>query len=153
MCVCVRGRGLACVAGGCCQISTLEVPAHPFAEEWLSGTVPAKSAPMHVGYKSLLTLLVDEAFCAWLRVESKPCTWLCVSRGVASRSVLASPAACSCCRLFVLDLLHMSERSYTHAVLHVQVLTLKLTRWSANSRGSFIQILPRPPAATGVEGF
>ena len=57
------------------------------------------------------------------------------------------------CRLFVLDLLHMSERSYTHAVLHVQVLTLKLTRWSANSRGSFIQILPRPPAATGVEGF
>ena len=36
----------------------------------------------------------------------------------------------------MLDLLHMSERSYTHAVLHVQVLTLKLTRWSA-SRGSF----------------
>ena len=71
-------------------------------------------------------------------------------------SAFASPVACSCCRLFALDLLHMSERSYTHAVLHVQVLTLKLTRWSAISRGSFlpfIQILPHPPAAMGVVGL
>ena len=80
------------------------------------------------------SLLVDEAL-----LHMGPCRKQAMY--LAVRRAFASPAACSCCRLFLLDLLHMSEHPCMFAVLRVQVLTLELPRWSANKRGSFLPSL------------